>query len=110
MRLSGLNIYLIMTTIFIGQLARYMDDHFCRYGFFTTYEYTWFVKRVDDTHFAASEPISASTISTSSAASLRECLLATVIRVLREDKSYYPVRYGKHLVSCNPLVLWTFTD
>ncbi|GKZ35781.1 hypothetical protein AbraIFM66950_006576, partial [Aspergillus brasiliensis] len=81
----------------LGQLARYMDDHFCRYGFFTTYEYTWFVKRVDDTHFAASEPISASTISTSSAASLRECLLATAIRVAREDRSYYPVRYGKHL-------------
>ena len=91
----------ILTMVFelVGQLARYMDDNYCRYGIYTVYEYTWFLKRVDDTHFAVSQAISASTISTSSAGSLRECLLAMAIRAAHEEWSYYPVRYGKRLVS-----------
>lgn len=75
-----------------------MDDHHCRYGIYTIYEHTWFLKRVDDTHFAVSQPISASSVSTSSALSLRECLLALVIAVADEERSYYPARYGKRLV------------
>ncbi|OJJ77947.1 hypothetical protein ASPBRDRAFT_191211 [Aspergillus brasiliensis CBS 101740] len=62
------------------QLARYMDDHFTRFGFFTTYEYTWFVKRIDNTHFAMSPPISTAAQSTADKVSLRECLLATALR------------------------------
>ncbi|GFN17053.1 ankyrin repeats (3 copies) family protein [Aspergillus tubingensis] len=82
-----------------GQLSRYMDDHHCRYGIYTIYEHTWFLKRVDDTHFAVSQPISASSVSTSSALSLRECLLALVIAVADEERSYYPARYGKRLTT-----------
>ncbi|OJJ77949.1 hypothetical protein ASPBRDRAFT_191213 [Aspergillus brasiliensis CBS 101740] len=81
----------------LGQLARYMDDHFCRFGFYTIYENTWFVKRVDDTHFAVSEAISSSAKSTASDVSLRECLLATAIRAADKKGSYYGVRYGKKL-------------
>ncbi|GKZ65106.1 hypothetical protein AnigIFM50267_007270 [Aspergillus niger] len=86
----------------MGQLARYMDDNYCRYGIYTVYEYTWFLKRVDDTHFAVSQAISASTTSTSSAGSLRECLLAMIIRAAHEEWSYYPVRYGKRLQELTP--------
>ncbi|BCS16289.1 similar to An11g05890 [Aspergillus luchuensis IFO 4308] len=82
-----------------GQLARYMDDHHCRYGIYTVYEYTWFLKRVDDTHLAVSQPISASSVSTSTALSLRECLLALVIAGADEERSYYPARYGKPLTT-----------
>ncbi|RAK90228.1 hypothetical protein BO79DRAFT_227159 [Aspergillus costaricaensis CBS 115574] len=85
-----------------GQLSRYMDDHHCRYGIYTVYEYTWFLKRVDDTHFAVSQPISASSVSTSSALSLRECLLALVIAVADKERSYYPARYGKRLQKLIP--------
>ncbi|PYH67490.1 uncharacterized protein BO88DRAFT_343977 [Aspergillus vadensis CBS 113365] len=88
----------------LGQLARYMDDHYCRFGFYTTYQQTWFLKRVDDTHFAVSEPISASATSTVSAVSLRECILATAIRATDARGSYYGVRHGKELVSCSMLV------
>lgn len=49
-------------SIDIGQLASYMDDHYSRYGLFTIYEYTWFVKRHDDTHFLMSPPISATAL------------------------------------------------
>lgn len=81
-----------------------MDDHYCRFGFYTTYQQTWFLKRVDDTDFAVSEPISASATSTVSAVSLQECILATAIRATDARGSYYEVRHGKELVSCSVLV------
>ncbi|PYH37476.1 uncharacterized protein BO87DRAFT_394443 [Aspergillus neoniger CBS 115656] len=67
------------------------------YGIYTVYEYTWFLKRVDDTQFTLSQPISASSVSTSSALSLRKCLLALVIAGADEERSYYPARYSKRL-------------
>ncbi|PYH67492.1 uncharacterized protein BO88DRAFT_465158 [Aspergillus vadensis CBS 113365] len=82
-----------------GQLSRYMDDHHCRYDIYTVYEYTWFLKRLDNTHLAVSQPISASSVSTSSALSLRECLLALVIAGADEERSHYPARYGKRLTT-----------
>lgn len=87
-----------------------MDDHHCRYGIYTVYSYTWFLKRVDDTHLAVSQPISASSVSTSSALSLRECLLALVIAGADEERSHYPSRYGKRLVSSSLFVLRICTN
>ncbi|PYH31608.1 uncharacterized protein BO87DRAFT_399406 [Aspergillus neoniger CBS 115656] len=81
----------------LGQVARYMDDHYCRYGFLTTYEHTWFVKRQDDTHFLMSPPISATAQSSAYGVSLRECLFATAIRAADDKKSDYGVRCGPQL-------------
>ncbi|GAT24878.1 similar to An11g05890 [Aspergillus luchuensis] len=73
-----------------------MDDHYCRYGFLTTYEYTWFVKRQDDTHFLMSPPISATAQSSTYGVSLRECLFATAIRAADDKESDYGFRCGLH--------------
>ncbi|OJI88499.1 hypothetical protein ASPTUDRAFT_61119 [Aspergillus tubingensis CBS 134.48] len=81
----------------LRQVARYMDDHYCRYGFLTTYEYTWFVKRQDDTHFLMSPPISATAQSSTYGVSLRECLFATAIRAADDKESDYGVRCGPQL-------------
>ncbi|RAK97940.1 uncharacterized protein BO80DRAFT_362685 [Aspergillus ibericus CBS 121593] len=83
----------------IGQLARYMDDHHTRYGIFTVYEYTWFVKRIDNLQFAMSQPISARAQSSATSVSLRECIFATVLRGLDDKDNFFPVRYGSKLVS-----------
>ncbi|BCS05438.1 uncharacterized protein AKAW2_81239S [Aspergillus luchuensis] len=74
-----------------------MDDHYCRYGFLTTYEYTWFVKRQDDTHFLMSPPISATAQSSTYGVSLRECLFATAIRAADDKESDYGFRCGLQL-------------
>lgn len=36
-----------------------MDDHHCRYGYFTTYTRKWFIKRVSDRKFLVSSTIHA---------------------------------------------------
>ena len=89
---------LTVVSIRIGQLARYMDDHYTRYGFFTIYEYTWFVKLIDDTHFAMSPPISTTAQSSANSVSLRECLLAIALRASDDRASYYGTRHGSKLV------------
>lgn len=91
----------------IGQVARYMDDHYCRYGFLTTYEYTWFVKRQDDTHFLMSPPISATAQSSTYGVSLRECLFATAIRAADDKESDYGFRCGLQLVGYGSLKIWS---
>lgn len=52
-----------------------MDDFYCRYGFFTTHDHTWFVNRDSDNHFLVSKAIKANNKATEDALSLRECFL-----------------------------------
>ncbi|RAK74668.1 uncharacterized protein BO72DRAFT_479362 [Aspergillus fijiensis CBS 313.89] len=82
----------------LGQLARYMDDHHDRYGFRTIYERTWFVKRVSDSTFAMSPPISSKARSSATEVSLRECFLAFAIRAADPSGSRYDQRAGLDLV------------
>lgn len=62
-----------------GQLARYMDDHRCRFGFYPTYERTWFVTRETSTTFKVSEPIWHNQAATSTKPSVRQCFLYFVL-------------------------------
>ncbi|RDK42342.1 hypothetical protein M752DRAFT_266153 [Aspergillus phoenicis ATCC 13157] len=80
----------------LGQLASYMDDHYSRYGLFTIYEYTWFVKRHDDTHFLMSPPISVTALCSQCYSAIM-FLFATAIRASDDKGSYYGVQYGRKL-------------
>lgn len=80
-----------------------MDDHHCRYGYFTTYTRTWFFKRVSDRNFQVSSIIHADTKATGSSVSLRECFLyfgyLAKVKDGEEDSAIYKKRIGKKLVS-----------
>ncbi|RAH84242.1 hypothetical protein BO86DRAFT_377030 [Aspergillus japonicus CBS 114.51] len=78
----------------LGQLARYMDDNYARFGFLTIYQRTWFVKRVGDNAFAMSPPISSKAGSSATEVSLRECFLAFALRAADATGSKYHRRYG----------------
>ena len=75
-----------------------MDDCYARYGFLTTYERTWFVKRIEDNKFALSPPVSHKTQSSATDVSLRECFLATALRAANAEDSRYTKKSGSHLV------------
>lgn len=88
----------------LGQVARYMDDLHCSYGVFTTYNSTWFVRRIDDGTFEVTEPIKASMFSAPSSTSkvprisVKECFYF-IAKMALSEKSVYPNRVGKKLVS-----------
>ncbi|KAI9767373.1 MAG: hypothetical protein M1840_005783 [Geoglossum simile] len=86
----------------LGQLARYMDDHHLAFGCYTTYKESIFLKRVSDTTFEESPVILHSTASTETggvgAVSLRECFLYLAI-MASTDLYRYPTRYGLKLTN-----------
>ncbi|KAH0542475.1 hypothetical protein FGG08_003146 [Glutinoglossum americanum] len=83
-----------------GQLARYMDDLKLRYGFYTTYNATIFLRRTSDTTFEESPPILHCTPSTDcsgeGSVSVRECFLY-LAKLVSSDLYEYPKTYGKDL-------------
>ncbi|KAI9782255.1 MAG: hypothetical protein M1839_005369 [Geoglossum umbratile] len=84
----------------LGQLARYMDDLQLRYGFYTTYSVTVFLRRASDTTFEVSPPIHYSTVSSEKGGkddiSVRECFL--YLAKLANSESYrYPITKGRSL-------------
>ncbi|KAI9767634.1 MAG: hypothetical protein M1840_005505 [Geoglossum simile] len=84
----------------LGQLARYMDDLHLRYGFYTTYSVTVFLRRASDTTFEVSPPILYSTLSSEKGGkdgvSVRECFLY-LAKLANSDSYIYPTRKGKSL-------------
>ncbi|KAI9766683.1 MAG: hypothetical protein M1840_006327 [Geoglossum simile] len=86
----------------LGQLARYMDDHHLVFGCYTTYQESIFLKRVSDETFRESPVILHSTASTEiggiGAVSLRECFLYLAI-MASTDSYRYPTRYGPKLTN-----------
>src|SRR5436853_7165822 len=61
-----------------GQVARYLDDTHTRYGFLTTYNETFFVRRISNYRFEVSSPMRYNTVSRpdpSRSVSLREAFL-----------------------------------
>ena len=88
-----------------GQIARYMDDLRLRYGFYTTYNATVFLRRVLDETFEESPPILHRTTSMdcsgNGTVSVRECFLY-LAKLASSDSYQYPKTYGKNLVRSLP--------
>ncbi|KAI9763360.1 MAG: hypothetical protein M1840_000552 [Geoglossum simile] len=99
-KLSGED--LVARAIWLGQLARYMDDLRMRYGFYTTYNVTIFLRRTSDTTFEESPPIFHCTASTDHGGkdnmSVRECFLY-LAKLASSDLYEYPKTYGKDLTN-----------
>ncbi|KAI9770959.1 MAG: hypothetical protein M1840_002663 [Geoglossum simile] len=86
----------------LGQLARYMDDLKVRYGFYTSYQVTRFLRRSSDTTFEVSPPIFDSTVSSEkggkNGVSVRECFLH-LAKLVNSDSYKYPITYGVDLTN-----------
>ncbi|KAI9773160.1 MAG: hypothetical protein M1840_008281 [Geoglossum simile] len=93
---------LAVRAAWLGQLARYMDDLRMRYGFYTTYNVTIFLRRASDTTFEESPPIFHFTASTDHGGkdnvSVRECFLY-LAKLASSDSYEYPKTYGKDLTN-----------
>lgn len=80
-----------------------MDDHRCRYGYFTTYMRTWFLKRVSDRKFLVSKAIHAGAKASEDTVSLRKCFLyfgyLAKVKDGEGDSVIYEKRIGDKLVS-----------
>ncbi|OKL59376.1 hypothetical protein UA08_05248 [Talaromyces atroroseus] len=82
-----------------GQVARYMDDLKCTYGFLTTYKETFFLKRRDkDTFLATFKPIRASKVAMASnssdmaSLSLLECMAFLLFQSLSPEARFETVK------------------
>ncbi|KAF7167503.1 hypothetical protein CNMCM5623_000839 [Aspergillus felis] len=78
----------------LGQLARYMDDHRCRFGFYSTYERTWFVMRSSSLGFRVSDPIPHNQVANSTRPSVRQCFLYLAALVNKPDAAFWPEIFG----------------
>lgn len=80
-----------------------MDDHNCRYGYFTTHTRTWFLKRVSNRKFLVSKAVNAGAKASEDTVSLRECFLyfgyLAKVKDGEGDLVIYEKRIGKKLVS-----------
>ncbi|KAA8912101.1 hypothetical protein FN846DRAFT_933744 [Sphaerosporella brunnea] len=87
----------------LGQLARYMDDSNMRYGFYTNYNVTVFVKRAALRRFLVSPPIAASAAFSFGAPdagpSLRMCFLAVGVWTQSDSERRFPERVGPELTA-----------
>ncbi|GIJ87036.1 hypothetical protein Asppvi_005938 [Aspergillus pseudoviridinutans] len=83
----------------LGQLARYMDDHRCRFGFYSTYEKTWFLMRSTSTNFLVSEPVLHHQTATETRPSIRQCFLFLAAVVKDHNATYWPEIYGLRLTN-----------
>ncbi|KAI9766159.1 MAG: hypothetical protein M1840_006726 [Geoglossum simile] len=92
----------VIRAIWLGQLARYMDDLRLRYGFYTTYNKTVFLRRASDATFEVSPPILHCTTSTDcngkGSVSVRECFLY-LAKLASSDSYEYPKTCGKDLTN-----------
>lgn len=86
-----------------GKLARYMDNFNCRYGFYTTYNKTWFLCREDSYHFRASKAVPFTNVATPDTVSLRECCLYIGLMASDNQASFWAESYGPELVRHLPL-------
>jgi hypothetical protein len=86
----------------VGQLTKYMNDLRVRYGFYTSYKVTIFLKSSSDTTFEVSPLIFHSTVLSEKGrkndVSVRECFLY-LAKIVNLDLNKYPITYGKSLVS-----------
>lgn len=92
-----------------GQLVRYMDDAKLRYGFFTNYEATVFVRRISNDLFQVSPPIMRWDNGTQ-APSVRQCFLALAQWTESEFNRTWPVRIGLPLASLHNVVVAHVAD
>ncbi|GIJ87038.1 hypothetical protein Asppvi_005940 [Aspergillus pseudoviridinutans] len=83
----------------LGQLARYMDDHRCRFGFYSTYERTWFVMRASSMTFQVSEPIRHNQAATSTKPSVRQCFLYFAALINDRKAAFWPETFGLPLIN-----------
>ncbi|KAG2419364.1 hypothetical protein HFD88_004160 [Aspergillus terreus] len=81
-----------------GQVARYMDLHRCRYGLFSTYNETWFLRRRDDGyHVEASQAVHWGAYATPRGVSARECFAFLALMAIDEGEARLPFAYGAEL-------------
>ncbi|KAI9767909.1 MAG: hypothetical protein M1840_005402 [Geoglossum simile] len=91
-----------MRSLWFGQLARYMDYHYLKFGCYTTYTDSVFLRRVSATTFQKSPVILSTTASTETGGeggiSPRECFL--YFASISSRNSYrYPDRFGLNLTN-----------
>ena len=73
-----------------------MDDNKCGYGWYTTYQHNWFLKRKDSYNFYVSPMILHNALASSTQLSLRECFLFLGLKA--RNSVPYPIKIGKDLV------------
>ncbi|GAQ05000.1 hypothetical protein ALT_2321 [Aspergillus lentulus] len=78
----------------LGQLARYMDDHRCRFGFYSTYERTWFLMRSSSMGFRVSEPIPHNQVASTTKPSVRQCFLYLAALINDRKAAFWPETFG----------------
>lgn len=83
----------------VGQLVQYMDMSRAQYGFCSTYESTWILKRVSSREFVESPSISYQCVSTREQPSVKECFLFLALVAADLEAAYWPETTGKTQVS-----------
>lgn len=76
-----------------------MDTSRVRYGFFSTYNHTWVLERIDQYHFRACSYISAAKTGTPESFSLREAFLFLAAMASSSDDAFVEFHYDQKLVS-----------
>lgn len=82
----------------LGHLARCMDDTGLRFGFFTTYDCTVFVRRDQNHLFRLSPPVYYDDVPANRMPTVRACFLALMLMTKDQSLSRYPCRVGVELV------------
>ncbi|GAB1194736.1 hypothetical protein APSETT444_003985 [Aspergillus pseudonomiae] len=86
-------------TRLVGQVAKYMDEYGCKYGFICTYKQAIFMKRQSMFRFLLSPVIYGTQASTANALSMRECLYYFARISGTADWKYHGQKGGAALVS-----------